>query len=96
MENHKIMSETSLQTLMIYLDRKKDGRKIWPLFLFLGWSHGSLGEVGLQIVYYLTGGGLGIWAIIRLFTLNKAIKSFNRNLADELGVNKEDYSKLGL
>ena len=90
------MSETSTQDLMIYNSRKKDSSTIWLLFLFLGWSYGSLGKMGLQIIYYLTLGGFGIWALIRLFTLNGAIKDYNRKVAIEVGLSSDDILKLGL
>ena len=90
------MSETSTQDLMIYNSRKKDSSTIWLLFIFLGWSYGSLGKMGLQIIYYLTLGGFGIWALIRLFTLNGAIKDYNRKVAIEVGLSSDDILKLGL
>ena len=52
--------------------------------------------MGLQIIYYLTLGGFGIWALIRLFTLNGAIKDYNRKVAIEVGLNSDDILKLGL
>jgi len=90
------MSETNTQNLMIYNSRKKDSTTIWLLFLFLGWSYGSLGKIGLQILFYLTLGGLGIWTLVRLFTLNGAIKSYNRNIAIEVGLSADDILRLGL
>lgn len=81
---------------MIYNSRKKDSTTIWLLFLLLGWSYGSLGKMGLQILYYITFGGLGFWALIRLFTLNGAIKDYNRKVAIEVGLNADDILKLGL
>ncbi len=42
----------------IYNGRKLDSTKMWILFLFLGWSYGSMGK---QILYYLTLGGFTIW-----------------------------------
>jgi hypothetical protein len=90
------MSETNTQNLMIYNSRKKDSSTIWLLFLFLGWSYGSLGKMGLQIFYYLTIGGFGVWALIRLFTLNGAIKDYNRSVAVECGLTADDILKLGL
>ena len=53
---------------------------LWILFLFFGWSYGSLGKMGLQILYYITLGGFGIWTLIRLFTLSGAIKEYNNSL----------------
>ena len=90
------MSETNTQNLMIYNSRKRDSTTIWLLFLLVGWSYGSLGKMGLQILYYLTLGGLGFWALIRLFTLNGAIKDYNRKVAIEVGLNADDILKLGL
>jgi len=57
--------------------QKADSTKIWLLFLFLGWSYGSLGQPWKQVFFYLTFGGFGFWTIYRLFTLNKAIRKYN-------------------
>ena len=38
----------------LYNERKAKPTLIWILFLLLGWSYGSLGKIGLQIVFYLT------------------------------------------
>ncbi len=90
------MSETNTQNLLIYNSRKQSSGTIWLLFLFLGWSYGSLGSMVKQIFYYLTFGGFGIWAIYRLITLNGAIKKYNRKIAMEVGLNADDILKLGL
>ena len=82
--------------LLIYNSRKKDSSTMWLLFLFLGWSYGSMGKMGLQIFYYITLGGLGIWTLFRLFTLNSAIKNYNRQVALEIGLGVDDMAKLGL
>jgi len=60
---------------------------MWILFLFLGWSYGSMGKVGTQILYYLTLGGFGIWALIRLFTLNSSIQEYNNKVYMRYGLN---------
>lgn len=80
----------------IYRERKANSSTIWILFIFLGWSYGSLGKIGLQIFYYLTLGGLGIWMLIRLFTLNGAIKEYNKNIAKDVGFNNDELVQLGL
>ena len=69
---------------------------IWILFLFLGWSYGSLGKIGLQILFYITFGGFGIWSFIRLFTLNRAIKKYNRKVAASLSLSIEEQMILNL
>ena len=82
--------------LMAYEMRKAKPTTVWLLFLFLGWSYGSLDKIGLQIVYYLTLGGFGIWGLIRLFTLNESIKSYNRNIAAQLGLDNQEMATLNL
>jgi len=91
------MSELSTSDkLSIFNSRKLDGTKIWILFLFLGWSYGSMEAMGKQILYYLTLGGLGIWVFYRLFTLNGAIRKFNKKIAIEIGIEENEIQKLGL
>lgn len=82
--------------LMAYESRKADTSKVWLLFLFLGWSYGSFDKIGLQILYYITLGGFGIWALIRLFTLSGAIKTYNRKIAGQVGLDNQDMAILNL
>ncbi len=82
--------------LFFYNERKANSSSVWVLFLFLGWSYGSLDKMGLQILYYLTFGGFGFWAFIRLFTLSSSIKNYNRQVAKQVGLTREDMIKLNL
>jgi hypothetical protein len=50
---------------------------VWLIYLLLGWSDACFGKIGLQILFYMTIGGLGIWVFIRLFTISSAIESCN-------------------
>ena len=84
------------EKLAFYNQSKLDASKIWLLFLLLGWSYGSMGQMGKQILYYLTIGGLGIWAIYRLFTLNGKVKKYNRDIALRVGLDATDLLKLGI
>ena len=79
-----------------YNERKARPTLIWLLFLFLGWSYGSLGKIGTQILYYITIGGLGVWTLIRLFTLQGAIRDYNKKIAMELGFDNAELVQLGL
>jgi hypothetical protein len=76
------------QKLMLAQQEIINPTTAWVLFLFLGWSYGSMGKIGLQILYYLTGGGLGVWMLYRLFTLNGAIKQYNNNVYMKHGLNE--------
>jgi hypothetical protein len=82
--------------IMIYQSRKANSTTIWLLFIFLGWSYGSLGNIGLQILYYITIGGFGLWALIRLFTLSGAIKDYNRQIAAQVGLSDEEKMAMGV
>jgi len=79
-----------------YNERKANTTLIWLLFLFLGWSYGSLGKIGIQILYYITISGLGIWTLIRLFTLQGAIRDYNKKIAMELGFDNAELVQIGL
>jgi hypothetical protein len=82
--------------LLAFQSRQVNSTKIWLLFLFLGWSYGSLDKIGIQILYYITAGGLGLWTLIRLFTLNGAIKDYNRKIAEQVGLSTEEMTTLNL
>tara|TARA_B110000902_G_C13909784_1_gene437831 strand:- start:2 stop:268 length:267 start_codon:yes stop_codon:yes gene_type:complete len=82
--------------LLIYNQRSINATSTWLLFLFLGWSYGSMGQVGKQILFYLTLGGFGIWTLVRLFNLNGAIKDYNKKIAAEVGMDNQEMAILGL
>ncbi len=82
--------------LMMYQMRRADAPVIWLLFLFLGWSYGSLGKIGTQLLFYLTLGGFGIWWLIRLITLQDAIDAYNYNIAKQVGMTPEEMVSLGM
>jgi hypothetical protein len=82
--------------LLAYNQRSVKKSTIWLLFLFLGWSYGSMDKIGTQILYYLTLGGVGFWTLYRLFTLNGAIKEYNKKIAAEIGMDNQEMATLGL
>ena len=82
--------------VLIYNSRRANPTTVWILFVFLGWSYGSLGQIGKQMLFYLTLGGLGVWTIIRLFTLNKSIKEYNKKISLEIGLTEEEIKVLGV
>jgi hypothetical protein len=55
-----------------------------------------MGKMGKQIFYYLTIGGIGMWALYRLFTLNGAIRKYNKQIAYDCGFTNDEVIKLGL
>lgn len=79
-----------------YQQRALNSTSIWLLFLFLGWSYGSMGKMGKQILYYISFGGVGLWLVYRLFTLNGAIRKYNKKIAFECGFSNQEVFQLGL
>ena len=82
--------------LAIYSEKKKNPVVLWLLFLFLGWAYGSLGSPMKQVLFYITLGGVGVWVIIRLFTLNGSIRESNKKIAMGCGLTNDDLVQLGL
>lgn len=79
-----------------YQQRALNPSTMWILFLILGWSCGSMDKMGKQILYYITFGGLLLWFFYRLFTLNGAIRKYNKQIAYECGFTNEEVIQLGL
>ena len=79
-----------------YTQRKLNPTIIWLLFLLLGWSYGSMGSLIKQIFYYLTLGGFGLWTLYRLFTLQSAIRKYNRKIASDLNFSNDEMKLMGL
>lgn len=67
----------------MYEQEKINKTTIWILFLFFGWSYGSFNKMGMQILYWITLGGFGIWWIYVLFTLNKKVNNYNLEIANK-------------
>ncbi len=91
-----VMAIVDTSKMLMAQNQLESTTTVWLLYLFLGWSYGSLGQMGLQILFYITFGGFGIWAFIRLFTLSGAIKLHNKNICMRLGLNADEMMQLGV
>ena len=89
-------TEERIYKLHVFKFRAKNVERMYILFILSGWSYGSMDQIGKQILYYLTLGGLGIWAIYRLFTLNRVVKEYNREIANDLGFSEKDKLLIGV
>ncbi len=63
--------------------KKSVGLAYFFLLICLGMPYGYLGKWGLQLVYWLTGGGFVIWMIILIFTLPSNVRDYNKDVALE-------------
>lgn len=53
------------------------------LIVILAMHYGYLRKWGLQIVFWLTGGGFFIWWFIDLFRLAGVVKNYNKDIATD-------------
>ena len=60
------------------LERELKESHIAYIFLFLMGAHYAyLGKWGLQILFWVTLGGLGIWLIVDLFRIPDIVRNYN-------------------
>ena len=74
MENNKYYLHSKL---------KKNGTA-YLFLIFLGSHYAYLGKWGLQILFWFTLGGFGIWFIIDLFTLSGKVEKINYPIYEKL------------
>lgn len=48
------------------------------MWFLLGAHYAYLGKWGVQILFWITLGGLGIWAFIDLFTMSGKVENYNQ------------------
>src|SRR5690554_2479140 len=67
-------------------NRKAKSTGIAYLFLIVIFTmhYGYLRKWGLQVVFWLTGGGFFVWWIIDLFRLPGLVKSYNKDVATDV------------
>ncbi len=81
---------------LLYNTTKLNPGTVWAMYIFLGWSYGSMDQMGKQILFYCTLGGFGVWMFLRFFTLSGAIKEYNRKQAAIAGMDNQEMATLGL
>mgnify|MGYP001564846229 CR=1 FL=1 len=68
-----------------YLQSKvKSTGTAYLLWFFLGAYYAYLGKWGIQILYWITLGGLGIWALIDLFTMSGKVNRHNATIFQQI------------
>ncbi len=53
----------------------------YTLWLLIGWHYIYLRKWGIQILFWLTGGGLFIWWLVDLFRIRGMIRDYNKDIA---------------
>jgi len=64
-----------------YMRKKKSIAVAYILWFVFGLYYGYLGRWGLQMAYWVTAGGLGIWALANLFFIPGMVRNYNKDVA---------------
>lgn len=75
----------SMSTLNLQNQLKSTGTAYLFLFFLLG-HYAYLGKWGLQVLFWLSLGGLGIWLFIDLFRLSAKVQEYNRPILDAIEI----------
>lgn len=67
-----------------YRRRKKSVGVAYLLWFVVGLQYGYLGRWGLQVVYWITAGGVGIWALVLLFFIPSLVRNYNKDVSIEV------------
>lgn len=79
-----------MTTLQLQNDLKKTGTAYLFFFLF-GAHYIYLGQIGKQILFWVTLGGFGIWALIDMFTLGDKVNRANAPILQQINdLNREE------
>ena len=54
------------------------------MYWFLGCHYGYVGKWGVQLAYWFTLGGFGMWILIDLFRIGGIVKRYNNKIYAEL------------
>jgi TM2 domain-containing membrane protein YozV len=74
-------SSASLNLLRLNHDKlMKSTAVTYLLWLFFGLHYIYLGKIGTQFLYWITAGGLGIWAFIDLFRIPGMVERKNNEI----------------
>ena len=64
-----------------YQRRAKSATTAYVLWFFLGWHYAYLDQWGMQVLYWVSFGGFGIWALVDLFRIGGLVGNANRDIA---------------
>lgn len=66
------------------MSKMKSTGTAYLCWFFIGCHYAYLGKWGLQILYWITIGGLGIWAFIDLFHIPTKVNNHNMKIAYQI------------
>lgn len=82
--NLSAMSEEAQEQFWEEYNRNaKSGFTIFVCWLLLGWHYAYLGKWGVQLLFWLTGGGFLIWLFLDFFRIWGMVSEYNKTAAIE-------------
>ncbi|HMZ56217.1 MAG TPA: TM2 domain-containing protein [Nitrospira sp.] len=82
----KLPPEAQISVKRDFDNRSKSMLVAYLAWFFLGWHYLYLKRVGLQIAFWLTLGGFGLWWLVDLFRVAGIVNRMNEDAARELMV----------
>ena len=68
----------------ILLSKMKSTGTAYLCWFFFGLYHAYIGKWGLQILYWVTLGGLGLWCLIDLFHIPTKVNNHNLLISSQI------------
>ena len=66
------------------MSKMKSSGIAYLCWFFVGCHYAYLGRWGLQILFWITAGGLGVWYFLDLFLIPGKVNRHNKRIADEI------------
>jgi TM2 domain-containing membrane protein YozV len=82
--SHSVPANTQALVLRDYDVRRKSCLFAYLFWFFFGFHYLYLGRIGIQLIYWLTIGGFGLWMLIDLFRIPGMVERKNQDIAREL------------
>ncbi len=89
----KLSSQKQEEFLEEYERKEKSIFVGYILWLLLGWHYAYQKKWGIQILFWITGGGLFIWWLIDIFRVPGMINNYNKDKAIEVMRNLQSISR---
>jgi len=89
------MSAQKQEEFVEEFKRKRKSVGIGYLFILLVFSthYGYVNKWGMQVLFWLTGGGLFIWWIVDLFRIPSMVRNYNKDIATDIMRNLKAISR---
>lgn len=76
--------EQQLHFLHEYQRRRKSTEVGYACWFFVGLHYAYVGKWGIQLLFWLTAGGLLVWWVVDLFRVGGIVRQYNQDAAVEV------------